>query len=205
MTFVLPGQPVPVAGPPPPAIGPGVYLKHGQLRASLAGTLAPDTSPTLAIHRQRPHPPAASSLILGTVTRLSPLQAVVAISVVDGIPLPPGEEFTGVIRTQDIRATEKDKVKIADCFRGGDVVKGLVVSRSPHTARRLTISDADLPRRRAQLLHHNRTQRPRRHLRHERGWWVHASAPSTAAHALEQVRRWSRCRGKRCDVRERAG
>ncbi len=29
---------------------------------------------------------------------------------------------------QDIRATEKDKVKIADCFRGGDVVKGVVVS-----------------------------------------------------------------------------
>ena len=44
------------------------------------------------------------------------------------MPLPAGEEFTGVIRVQDVRATEKDKVKIADCFRGGDVVKGLVVS-----------------------------------------------------------------------------
>jgi len=28
---------------------------------------------------------------------------------------------------QDIRATEKDKVKVGDCFRGGDVIKGLVV------------------------------------------------------------------------------
>jgi exosome complex component CSL4 len=55
------------------------------------------------------------------------LQATLSISVVDGVPLPAGEEFTGVIRTQDVRATEKDKVKIADCFRGGDVVKGLVV------------------------------------------------------------------------------
>lgn len=53
---------------------------------------------------------------------------MLSISVVDGVPLPPGEEFTGVIRVQDVRATEKDKVKIADCFRGGDVVKGLVVS-----------------------------------------------------------------------------
>jgi exosome complex component CSL4 len=60
------------------------------------------------------------------VIRLSPLQATLAISVVDGVPLPAGEEFTGVIRTQDVRATEKDKVKIGDCFRGGDVVKGLV-------------------------------------------------------------------------------
>lgn len=28
---------------------------------------------------------------------------------------------------QDVRATEKDKVKIGDCFRGGDVVRGVVV------------------------------------------------------------------------------
>ena len=66
--------------------------------------------------------------MLGTITRLSPIQAIISITVVDGIPLPPGEEFTGVIRSQDVRATEKDKVKLADCFRGGDVVKGLVVS-----------------------------------------------------------------------------
>ena len=50
-----------------------------------------------------------------------------SIIVVDGIPLPPGEEFTGVIRVQDVRATDKDRVKIGDCFRGGDVIKGLVV------------------------------------------------------------------------------
>lgn len=56
------------------------------------------------------------------------MQAIVSITVVDGIPLPQGEEFTGVIRSQDVRATEKDKVKLADCFRGGDVVRGLVVS-----------------------------------------------------------------------------
>lgn len=54
---------------------------------------------------------------------------MISISVVDGVPLPAGEEFTGVIRAQDVRATEKDRVKIGDCFRGGDVVRGLVVSR----------------------------------------------------------------------------
>ena len=59
--------------------------------------------------------------------RIFPLQAMLSITVVDGIPLPYGEEFTGVIRSQDVRATERDKVKIHECFRGGDVVKGLVV------------------------------------------------------------------------------
>jgi exosome complex RNA-binding protein Csl4 len=57
------------------------------------------------------------------------MQAMISISSVDGVPLPSGEEFTGVIRTQDVRATEKDKVKLGDCFRGGDVVRGLVVSQ----------------------------------------------------------------------------
>jgi exosome complex component CSL4 len=54
---------------------------------------------------------------------------MLSITVVDEIPLPYGEEFTGVIRAQDVRATEKDKVKIHECFRGGDVVKGIVVRR----------------------------------------------------------------------------
>ena len=75
----------------------------------------------------RPHPPAPNSIVLGLVTRLSPLQATLSITVVDGAPLPASEDFTGVIRSQDVRATEKDKVKIGDCFRGGDVVKGLIV------------------------------------------------------------------------------
>ncbi|KAN0100723.1 exoribonuclease [Tylopilus felleus] len=140
MTFLLPGQPVP-ARANTTSVGPGVYRKHGQLRASLAGTLTYDPP---AIHRQRSHPPAPNSIILGTVTRLSPLQAVVAISVVDGIPLPLGEEFTGVIRIQDIRATEKDKVKIADCFRGGDVVKGLVISLGDARSYYITTARNDL-------------------------------------------------------------
>lgn len=67
---------------------------------------------------------------MGTVIRLSPTQAIISINVVDGIPLPLGEDFTGVIRSQDVRATEKDKVKLADCFRGGDVVRGIVVSQA---------------------------------------------------------------------------
>ncbi|KAF7347737.1 hypothetical protein MVEN_01531000 [Mycena venus] len=82
----------------------------------------------LSISRLRPQPPAINSVVLGTVIRLSPLQATLSISVVDGVPLPAGEEFTGVIRTQDVRATEKDRVKIGDSFRGGDVVRGVVIS-----------------------------------------------------------------------------
>jgi exosome complex component CSL4 len=78
--------------------------------------------------RLRPNVPSENSIVIGTVTRLNSQQATISIGVVDGIPLPHGEDYTGVIRSQDIRATEKDKIKIGDCFRGGDIVKGQVVS-----------------------------------------------------------------------------
>jgi exosome complex component CSL4 len=75
---------------------------------------------------------------------LSPQQAVVSITVVDGVPLPPGEDFTGVIRVQDIRATEKDKVRMGDCFRGGDVVKGVVISLGDARSYYITTARNDL-------------------------------------------------------------
>ncbi len=137
---VLPGQPIPLPKGPVPRLGRGIYTKDGQVRAGLIGSPHYDGSvglfsrclyfglpkdgslcsllQTLIISRVKPHPPAPNSIVLGSVTRLSPIQALLSISVVDGVPLPVGEEFTGVIRVQDVRATEKDKVKISDCFRG---------------------------------------------------------------------------------------
>ena len=38
-----------------------------------------------------------------------------------------GEEWQGVIRREDVRATEKDKVVCGEGFRVGDVVRGIVV------------------------------------------------------------------------------
>lgn len=39
-----------------------------------------------------------------------------------------GEGFGGVIRVQDVRMTERDKVKMAESFRPGDIVRATVVS-----------------------------------------------------------------------------
>lgn len=38
-----------------------------------------------------------------------------------------GESFKGVIRAQDVRLTERDKVKVLDCFRPGDIVRAAVI------------------------------------------------------------------------------
>ncbi|KZT75181.1 hypothetical protein DAEQUDRAFT_24424 [Daedalea quercina L-15889] len=140
---VLPGQPIPLPRGPAPQRGNGIYSRDGLVRASLVGVPSYEGS-TLLISRARPHAPSPNSIVLGSVTRLSPQQAMLSISVVDGVPLPPGEEFTGVIRVQDVRATEKDRVKIADCFRGGDVVKGLVLSLGDARSYYVTTARNDL-------------------------------------------------------------
>lgn len=37
-------------------------------------------------------------------------------------------EWQGLVRVQDVRATEKDKVRIFESFRPGDIVRAVVVS-----------------------------------------------------------------------------
>jgi exosome complex component CSL4 len=64
--------------------------------------------------------PEVGSIVLCKVTRITPRQANVAILVVG--------EWQGLIRVQDVRATEKDRVKIFESFRPGDVVRAVVVS-----------------------------------------------------------------------------
>jgi exosome complex component CSL4 len=72
--------------------------------------------------------PEVNSVVLCKVTRITPRQAAVAILVVGETVL--DGEWQGLIRVQDVRATEKDRVKIFESFRPGDVVRAVVVSSS---------------------------------------------------------------------------
>ncbi|KAM3084518.1 exosome 3'-_5 exonuclease subunit ski4 (Csl4) [Clarireedia jacksonii] len=70
--------------------------------------------------------PEVNSVVLCRVTRITPRQATVAILVVGETVL--DGEWQGLIRVQDVRATEKDKVKIFESFRPGDIVRAVVIS-----------------------------------------------------------------------------
>ncbi|KAF8330419.1 uncharacterized protein EI90DRAFT_2922083 [Cantharellus anzutake] len=146
MSLLLPGQPLPNPGHGATLqYGGGTYARDGIPRSSVVGEIEKTGgNVSISLPRTRPSPPNPTSVVLGTVIRLSPAQATVAISVVDGVPLPAGEEFTGVIRVQDVRATEKDKVKIMDCFRGGDVIRGIVISLGDAKSYYLTTARNDL-------------------------------------------------------------
>lgn len=105
------------------------------------GAGAPSQLPTISVSRgaggggsiggakqqqQREVLPQVGNTVLCRVTRITPRQAVVAILVCGETVL--GAEWQGVIRVQDVRATEKDRVKVYESFRPGDIVRASVVS-----------------------------------------------------------------------------
>ena len=63
--------------------------------------------------------------MLAKVTRLQQRQANVAIVVVDETAC--ADEFAGVVRREDVRGWEVDKVKVEEMFRVGDVIRAIVV------------------------------------------------------------------------------
>lgn len=90
-----------------------------------------------AAKKKREVLPEVGNIVLCRVVRITPRQAVVTILVCGDTVLE--AEWQGLIRVQDVRATEKDRVKIYESFRPGDIVRAEVVC-SPHPPTRLECS-----------------------------------------------------------------
>ncbi|KAJ4983245.1 3 -5 exoribonuclease csl4 [Stagonosporopsis vannaccii] len=131
--------------------GPGTHMHESSIYASIAGpvitsptpkTTTPKPSPLLSIQRPSTSTdpgilgtgsggggtilPEVNSTVLALITRLGPRFATCEILVIDDVVC--RESFQGQIRREDIRATEKDKIKMEESFRVGDLVRGTVIS-----------------------------------------------------------------------------
>lgn len=135
--------------------GPGTHIHESSIYASIAGpvitsptpkttstTTTSKPSPLLSI--QRPDTstdpgilgtgsggggtilPEVNSVVLALITRLGPRFATCEILVINNVVC--RESFQGQIRREDIRATEKDKIKMEESFRVGDLIRGTVIS-----------------------------------------------------------------------------
>ena len=115
---------------PGPSLGPAKRLNKITGNAGLgAGAAGPAALATISVHRhggrKRDILPDVGHVVLARVLRLMPRQAIVVNQQVESTVLQ--TEWQGVIRVQDVRATEKDKVKIHESFKPGDIVKARVV------------------------------------------------------------------------------
>ncbi|KAF1357375.1 hypothetical protein EJ07DRAFT_128914 [Lizonia empirigonia] len=131
--------------------GPGTHMHESQIYASTAGpvttsptpkTTSTPPTPLLSIQRAPPSTdpsilgpgaggtgtllPSVNSTVLATITRLTPRFATCEILVIDNTVC--RSSFQGQIRREDVRATEKDRVRMDEAFRVGDLVRGTVVS-----------------------------------------------------------------------------
>ncbi|KAK3359691.1 hypothetical protein B0T25DRAFT_564675 [Lasiosphaeria hispida] len=150
-TLAIPGQLLGSASKYQP--GPGTHIHESNLYSSLLGAVhvvqpakapgpvkrltkitpaaPPAELPTISVSRsgvseKREVLPEVGNTVLCRVVRIMPRQAVVAILICGDTVL--DAEWQGLIRVQDVRATEKDRVKIYESFRPGDIVRAEVIS-----------------------------------------------------------------------------
>eukprot|EP00040_Diaphanoeca_grandis_P011106 m.56842 g.56842 ORF g.56842 m.56842 type:complete len:210 (-) comp22302_c0_seq1:29-658(-) len=133
--FVCPGQRL--ADAAQVKAGSGTYERNGKVYASIVGkrellSYANESKLVLEVvskHRQRVL--QVGSLVACKITSITPRYAKVDIQILitaNGTKIPLKDPFRGMIRTQDIRETEKDKVVLYKCFRPGDIVTAKVIS-----------------------------------------------------------------------------
>ncbi|KAG6146312.1 hypothetical protein E4U28_000798 [Claviceps purpurea] len=147
-SVAIPGQ---ILGPSSKYLaGPGTHIYQDSIASSILGRVtitvpikppgpakrlnkitapAPEERATISVARhgrKREILPDVQNVVLARVVRLMPKQAIVVIQQVGDTVLQ--TEWQGVIRVQDVRATEKDKVKIHESFKPGDIVKAQVIS-----------------------------------------------------------------------------
>ncbi|KAJ4459880.1 putative 3'-5' exoribonuclease [Paratrimastix pyriformis] len=122
--------------------GDGTYLNEGWICSSTVGyvQVIPGQKPRLEIQRKRDEVivPQQGNIVLCRVIKITHRSALCHILSVGDKTL--NEPFSGIIRKQDVRATETDKVEIVKSFRPGDIVRAEVVS--PGDSRSFLLSTA---------------------------------------------------------------
>ena len=77
--------------------------------------------------------PQVGSIIAGRITRINSKQASVDIIICGDHPLP--RVSKGLLRSVDVRTTDKDRCKIQDWFRPGDLIRAQIVKTKIQTRR----------------------------------------------------------------------
>ncbi|KAK9293060.1 hypothetical protein L1049_021044 [Liquidambar formosana] len=134
--LVTPGEVLGKASDVKPGRGAYVSPHDNTVYASLTGRRSivppsPDSSdqrPTVEVTGHKAHGavPEPGSVVIARVTKVMARMASADIMCVG--PKSVREKFTGIIRQQDVRATEIDKVDMHSSFHPGDIVKALVLS-----------------------------------------------------------------------------
>lgn len=126
--------------------GEGVYLLGKSCIATLAGSLHVEhsTEPPVVsvVSENKVTLPRKDSIVLAQVINVTPRICKVVIIKVDSITI--RSHLPGILRKEDVRATEKDSVELFNCFRPGDIVRARVISLGDGNAYSLSTAENEL-------------------------------------------------------------
>ncbi|GJP83250.1 hypothetical protein CLOP_g13423 [Closterium sp. NIES-67] len=127
--------------------GPGTFVRGPFVYASTTGavTVAPgDPLPTVSVQRagQQAAIPSVGVTVIAKVSRVTPRAAMADIVCVGAHAVT--DKFSGIVRQQDVRATEIDKVDLLASFRPGDLIRAQVLSLGDSRAYFLSTAKNDL-------------------------------------------------------------
>ena len=145
--------------------GPGTYVRDQHVVAAVVGTTrvvpataeAEDRRPVVEVVRQGTNGaslgtvtaraggsliPQVGDEVFARVARVNPRLCNCDVMTVNGQAAE--DSFSGVIRTQDVRVTETDKIDMYDCFVPGDVVRARILSMGDTRSYYLTTAANEL-------------------------------------------------------------
>ena len=130
--------------------GEGAYVLEGGIYASVIGrkrsrAAAEGSKTTIGVEQRsggHSAQPQIGDMVSAKVTKVNPRMAACLIVCVNGRALE--QNFPGVIRAQDVRATETDTVEIYNSFMPGDIVRAQVLSLGDRDSYYLTTAKNEL-------------------------------------------------------------
>ncbi|CAE1277842.1 CSL4 [Acanthosepion pharaonis] len=127
--------------------GNGTYVRNGYVYSSLAGYLCTQTVNDKVLVEVRSAKdqnivPSVGAIVTAKITNVNPRFCKCLIQNVGQTQL--REPFRGMIRKEDVRATEKDKVEMYNCFRPGDIIVAKVLSLGDAHSYILTTAENEL-------------------------------------------------------------
>ena len=113
--------------------GNGTYIdEDGVLRASIFGSIERGLDNSISVIssnkliKNRNVVVNVDDIVICRVIKITMMQATVDILSVDGIDLL--QSSKGIIRREDVRLSEIDKIIMQDCFLPGDIIRAIVIS-----------------------------------------------------------------------------
>ena len=122
--FVTPGQRV--GHVQQHRAGAGTYVREGFIHASVVGLKLVEGGEVAVQAAVVQHTLSVGQLVTARVLRVGQQRADVSILLAEDTALP--EPLPALIRREDVRAVEADKVQLPDCFRPADILRARVIS-----------------------------------------------------------------------------